>query len=426
MNGNIQDSIFSDAVLNYYKKPTVLSFVDLLNKVRNHMLEVHGSLIENANESELIKTIKLFLIKSNISCDQYDEVSLIKKLIDEISNYSFLTEYLSDNEIEEININSWDDVSFLYSNGDVIKSKEHFLSKEHAVDIIRKLLRNSKMVFDYSRPIVRGHLSKNIRITCFGPPVIDDDIGISASIRKINHKKLDTADFIESGTATKEMLSLLNVFLNYGVSVVCSGATGTGKTTMMSYILNNIEKDKRIITIENEVREFNIKESHPNVLHLIAKTFEDKSKNITQEKLLEYSLTSNPDVIAISESKSGEAFQAQEAARTGHSVITTVHANSCEETYLRLLTLCMLNTDIKEDLLYKLITDAFPIVFYMKKIGSKRIIYEMSECVKDDQNIRINTLYKYENNSFVKKNNLSDTLRKKLQHNGFNLEELCF
>ncbi len=33
-------------------------------------------------------------------------------------------------------------------------------------------------------------------------------------------------------------------------------------------------------------------------------------------------------------------MQAINAANTGHSVITTIHANSCEDTYYRMVTLC--------------------------------------------------------------------------------------
>jgi pilus assembly protein CpaF len=162
------------------------------------------------------------------------------------------------------------------------------------------------------------------------------------------------------------MLDFLSEALNAGISICSCGATSSGKTTLMSYLLSNVPDEKRIVTIENEVREFNLVRADisggvkNNVIHLVSK---ESKENIRQEKLLEYALTANPDIICVAEAKSGEAFQAQEAARTGHAVITTVHANSCEEAYYRLFTLCKQKSDIGDDLLYRLISDAFPIMF---------------------------------------------------------------
>lgn len=81
---------------------------------------------------------------------------------------------------------------------------------------------------------------------------------------------------------------------------------------------------------------------------------------------MEFALTCNPDIVCVGEMKSAEAFAAQEAARTGHAVITTTHANSCKATYYRMVTLCTQKYDMGDKTLYNLVTEAFPIVLFVK------------------------------------------------------------
>ena len=220
------------------------------------------------------------------------------------------------------------------------------------------------MILDNSQPGVVGHLSNKIRITVLGNPITDADKGVAASIRIVNPQKLTRNDFIKNNTATAQMLDFLSACLRYGLSMCVTGSTGSGKTTLMSWLLSAVPDEKRIFTIENGCREFDlVKEDEKgnvmnNVVHTVTRYSEDPKQNIDQEKLLEYALTCNPDVICVGEMKSAEAFAAQEAARTGHAVITTTHANSCTATYHRMVTLCTQKYDIN-DKPYILVTEPF-------------------------------------------------------------------
>ncbi|WP_039832728.1 ATPase, T2SS/T4P/T4SS family, partial [Paenibacillus sonchi] len=116
---------------------------------------------------------------------------------------------------------------------------------------------------------------------------------------------------------------------------------------------NDCREFDLVITDEND-RVLN------NVVHTVTRSSEDSRQHIDQEKLLEFALTANPDIICVGEMKSAEAFASQEAARTGHTVITTTHANSCFATYYRMVTLCTQKYDMNDQTLYNLVTEAFP------------------------------------------------------------------
>ena len=159
----------------------------------------------------------------------------------------------------------------------------------------------------------------------------------------------------------------------------------------------------RIYTVENTTREFDetkrneANEVVNNVLHTVTRESEDLKQRVTEQMLLEQGLTFHPNIICMAEMKGAEAFQTQEAARTGHAVITTVHARNCAEIYDRILDLCSLNGNLSGDLLKISIAKAFPITFVMKKMEDNvRRITEICECEVDESgNRKLHTLYRY-------------------------------
>ena len=423
-------------------------FSEVLELVQNYISNRYSILLkddDNSKETQIKTYIEKFLIDNHMKVENLSQIELINKLYRDMAEYSFLTDYFKRDDIEEININSWDDVKILFSNGEIRASDEIFISPDHAIDVIRRLLRKSNMILDNSNPTVRGHLSKNIRITVLGKGVIDDDVGVVASIRIVNPKKLTKNDFIKNKTGSKEMIDSIEQLFKYGVSMCITGATNSGKTTLMSWLLSTISNDKRIFTIENGVREFNLVKKDENgkilnnVIHTVTKDSEDEDKRIDQEKLLEMSLTSNPDYICVGEMKGSESFSSQEAARTGHTVITTTHANSCDATYSRMVTLCKTKYDMADKTLYNLVTEAFPVVIFVKRLeDNSRKIMEIKECIINEDGTRENkTLFKYKiyetgiadgksviEGRFEKVNNISEKLQKRLLENGMPINDL--
>ena len=427
-----------------FSQPKSKSFEEVLKKVQEYISSKYSTFTivdKEAQTKQLKMYISKYLMDYKLSVEGYSTEKLIEKIYQEMSEFSFLTPYLFSKEVEEIRINSWEDIKIKLSSGERISLEEKFTSPEHALDVVRRLLQTSTITLDYSSPLVRGHLiaAGNVRITAYCHPVIDREIGVVASIRMVNPKKLGLDDFINYKTATKEMLEILQYMIRYGVSICLSGATDSGKTTLLDGILRTIPDDKRIITIENDVREFDLikKDEKGKVLnevfHTVTKQSDNPNEAIDQEKLLEYALTSNPNIIVVGEMKSAEAFSAQEAARTGHAVPTTTHANSCEATYWRMITLCKLKYDMKDETLYKLVTEAFPIIAFTRQLedGSRKVM-EITECEilpTGERNIR--TLFRFDTEDvieidgkiqvigeFKKVNNISESLQKRLLENG--------
>ena len=137
--------------------------------------------------------------------------------------------------------------------------------------------------------------------------------------------------------------------------------------------------------------------------------------------------------------RSAEAYAAQEAARTGHGVLTTIHSNSSQATWRRMVTLCKRKHEMADDTLMDLVTEAFPIVVFAKQLEDKsRKIMEIMECeILPTGERRYNTLYhfKIEQNQLVDGkyrikgrheavNPISESLQKRFIDNGMPQEVL--
>jgi pilus assembly protein CpaF len=424
------------------------NFDSVLRQVQEYISGKYSTLIVEGGTGEVKAQVKRYIAKyvqdNRIAVKGMTGEQLVDALYTEMAEFSFLTKYIFGTGIEEIDINSWRDIEIQYSGGRDEKLAEHFDSPEHAVNVVRRMLHVSGMVLDNASPAVLGHLSKNIRIAAMKTPLVDEDVGVAASIRIVNPQNMRKEDFIKEGTATAEMLDFLTECVHYGISVCVAGATGSGKTTVAGWLLTTVPDTKRIFTIESGSRELSlVREKNGKVqnrvIHTITRDSENERQSIDQDLLLDMALRFNPEVICVGEMRSSEAYAAQEAARTGHTVLTTIHSNSCEATYRRMATLCKRKYDMADNTLMDLVTEAFPIVVFTKQLENKqRKMMEIMECeILPDGTRSFRTLFHYNitenrldgdefivNGYYEQVSRISDSLCRRFLENGMPQETI--
>jgi len=423
-------------------------FSAVLKEVQEYISENYAQLIndnslEDAKE-QMKRYISKFVMEKRIAVKGLSGLDLIEALYTEMAEYGFLTKYIFGKSIEEIDINSWQDIEVQYSDGRNVKLDEHFDSPEHAINVVRRMLHVSGMVLDNASPVVLGHLSKNIRIAAMKTPIVDEDVGIAASIRIVNPQSMKKEDFVSTGTATGTMLDFLSALIRYGISVCVAGATSSGKTTVLGWLLTTIPDNKRIYTIENGSRELDLVRYREgkvvnSVIHTLTRDSEIQSQCIDQIKLLDMALRMNPDIAVVGEMRGPEANAGQEMARTGIAVLTTIHANSCEATYRRMVSLCKRAVDMSDETLMQYVTEAYPIIVFCKQLENKqRRMMEIMECEILPSGERVyHTLFRYvitENKTVDGKfiidgyheqtSSISDSLSKRLLENGMPLAQI--
>ena len=417
-------------------------FSSVLREVQAYLSKEYSSLVTAGNNEEIKSQIRRFAGKyiqdHRIHVNGMTAEDLVDAIYSEMAEFGFLTKYIYGEGIEEIDINAWDDVEVQFSGGVTKKLEEHFDSPEHAINVVRRMLHVSGMVLDDASPSVLGHLSKNIRIAVLKTPIVDEDVGVAASIRIVNPQSMKKEDFVNGGTATDSMLDFLAECIRYGISVCVAGATSSGKTTLLGWLLTTIPDGKRIYSIENGSRELALVRRKDgkvvnSVVHTLTRDSENERQRVDQIALLDMALRFNPDIIVVGEMRGPEANAAQEAARTGVAVVTTIHSMSCDATYRRMVSLCKRAVDMSDETLMGFVTEAYPIVAFCKQLENKeRRLMEIMECeIQTDGTRKFRPLFQYhitenrvENGKFIiagshrQVNPISESLARRLMENG--------
>lgn len=422
-----------------------VGFWTLLSLTQEYISKHYSSVLtEKEKLTQLKAYVEQYLRENEYEVDGLDTKSLVNELYCEMAEYSILTKYLGSEELEEININAWNDIALTYRDGTIKKLPIHFHSPQHAVDIIKRLLHHSGMIIDNATPIAGGHLPNNTRITVLKEPVVDDGVGIACSIRLLHPNTVDKDTLITSEFATEEMVNFLSMCMRYGVSVVVAGATSSGKTTLLNALLQTIPDNKRIFSIESGSRELSLVRIDKgnianNVVHTLSRPSDNKAFDITQEDLVVASLRFNPDVVVVGEMRDTESYSAVEASLTGHTVVSTVHSGAGDAAHMRIALLCQKRFPIEFNTSLVQAGQAFPIVVYAHKLeNNQRKIMDISECVILPTGERqYNTLYRFniqknvtENDktivegAFEKPSIMSNNLKRKLMQYGVPHKEL--
>ena len=404
-----------------------------------------AAIIDKSKTEELKAYIGKYLYDTNYSVVGFDTKELVERLFEEMAEYSILTKHLADPDIEEININGWDDVALTHLDGRIEKAKEHFFSPTHAIDIVKKLLQHSGMIIDNAAPIAQGHLPNNTRVTALKEPIVDSDRGIAVSIRMLHPQRVDRESLLQTESITEEMLYFLEVCLRYGVSFVVAGRTSSGKTTLLNSLLGSIPDGKRIYTIESGARELSLIKRDENgkvvnnVVHTLSRPSDKEAYDISQEDLVMAALRFDPDIICVGEMRDAEAHSAVEASSTDHTVVTTVHGGGGRYAHRRIAFLSQRRFPIDMKISMQQAALAFPVVVFAHKLeDNSRKVMDISECVvHDDGELEYRTLYRYQINSneykdgrfhiigeFIKENSPSDYLCTKLLRGGIPQEVL--
>ncbi|WP_313529231.1 ATPase, T2SS/T4P/T4SS family [Anaerotignum sp.] len=427
-----------------------ISYEQILSDVQRYFSENHAATIagEGDKAGELLRELMTqYLIKRKYALEGMSTEALCARLYEDMAGYSFLRKWIYMPDVEEVNINAYNDIEIIMNSGRSIKIADKFSSPQHAIDVVRRMLNSCGMVIDDTMPSVVGFLDKNIRISVDKSPIVDADVGLNASIRIVNQQTVTRDKLLASGSGTEEMLDFLTACIRYGVSVCIAGSTGSGKTTIMAWLLSQVPNNRRLITIEEGSREFDLvkRDADGNILnsviHLLTRPHENPAMNINQDFLLERVLRKHPDVIGIGEMRSAaESLAAAESSRTGHTVCTTLHSNNSVASYRRMMTLAKRKYNMDDSILMQIMVEAYPVVIFTKQLEDRsRKIMEIIEGQDFvDGKLIYRTLYKYDVADNIigesgevrvvgthkKLQNISDDLKKRFLDNGISHKEL--
>ena len=201
---------------------------------------------------------------------------------------------------------------------------------------------------------------------------------------------------IEYGSLTEEAAEFLKKLVIAGYNIFVSGGTGSGKTTFLNALSNYIPQDQRVITIEDSA-ELQIR-SIPNLVSLEVRNANVEGKNeITIRELIKCSLRMRPDRIIVGEVRDAACIDMLQAMNTGHSGMSTGHANSTRDMLSRMETMVLLGADIPLLAVRRQISSAIDIIIQLGRFRDKsRKVIEITEVAGFENNeVVLNPCFKF-------------------------------
>lgn len=262
--------------------------------------------------------------------------SLIGLLTQESLGLGELEVLLQDLNLEEIVVNSSKEPVWVYDRKyGWLKTNIIIDSESRIYNYSAQIGRRVGMQISNLNPLMDAYLTTGDRANCTLFPI--SSAGNTMTIRKFARRAWTITDFIEDGTLSFEVAAFLWLAIQYELNIVVAGGTASGKTSLLNVLSLFIPPTQRIISIE-DTREIQL----PKFLHWLPLTTRPSNLEgrgeVSMLDLMVNALRMRPDRIVVGEiRRTREAEVLFEAINTGHSVYSTLHANTADEAYRRLV-----------------------------------------------------------------------------------------
>ncbi len=317
-------------------------------------------------------------------------------LYDSFRRLDVLSEALDLEGVTEVMVNGAKQI-FVERQGRVEPFGKCFSSEEKLEDVIQQIVARVNRRVNEASPMVDARLEDGSRVNIVLPPVALD--GPVITIRRFHEQPPDMAQLINWGAISIEAADFMRTLVTAKYNIFISGGTGSGKTTFLGALAGYIDAEDRVITIEDsaELRLVHVR----NLVRLETRSANQEGQyEITIRDLIRNSLRMRPDWIIVGEIRGKEALDMLQAMATGHSGLSTGHANSAEDMIRRIEAMSMMGSDADMPLsaIRAQIISAIDIVVHLGRLRDKqRKILSISEVVGlEDGTIRLNRLYEFQ------------------------------
>ncbi len=231
---------------------------------------------------------------------------------------------LSDEMLEDIHSVGLKHIHMDHKVFGMVTSNIRFREREILSRYLRAMSERIGRPVSDNKPIIDGALLDGSRINI----IFSDDVsmlGPSFTIRKFAEETISIIQLIKWGTISTQVAAYIWICLEYGMSVLVSGETASGKTTTLNAILPFIDHNVKIYSAEDTPE---VKVRHKIWQRLVTRDSKNEESRVEMFDLLKAALRSRPRYIIIGEIRGVEGATAFQAMQTGHPVIATFHASS--------------------------------------------------------------------------------------------------
>jgi pilus assembly protein CpaF len=382
------------------------NLIDRRPALLDEKLKLHTQIIDEFNlahleklsREELIREIRAYVAdyvrSERISLNQKELSIFSEDIVDEMIGFGPIEPLLKDPTVNDILINTHK-ACFVERFGKLERTKVHFKDEAHLLRIINKIVAGIGRRVDELSPMVDARLPDGSRVNIAIRPISVD--GPMVSIRKFSERPFSMDALVDVGSIRPQMVELLRAAVRGKISIIISGGTGSGKTTMLNALSNYIPVDERLITIE-DAAELQLQQPHVGRLETRPANAEGKGE-IRQRELVRNALRMRPDRIIVGECRGEEAFDMLQAMNTGHEgSMTTIHANSTRDALKRLEQMvAMAGLQMSAGSIRSTIASAVRLIIQLQRLpDGKRRVLDISEITgMEGEVIQMQEIYRF-------------------------------
>ncbi len=301
-----------------------------------------------------------------------DRDAMRKAVLDRVAGFGALQELIDDPEVEEIWINSPASIFCARSGRHVLTNVT--LEAQEIRDLVERMLRTSGRRLDLSSPFVDATLPDGSRLHVVIPDITRRHWAVN--VRKFVVRAHRLEELVRLGSLDSLVARFMDGAVKAGLNVVVSGATQSGKTTMLNCLAGCIPGRERVISCE-EVFELQI--GLPDVVSLQTRPANLEGKGeIDLRRLVVEALRMRPDRIIVGEVRGKEAFDLLVALNSGFPGMTSIHANSAHEALTKLQTLPLLaGENVSHSFVVPTVAAAIDLIIHLGQRDSRRVTMQV-------------------------------------------------
>ncbi len=305
-----------------------------------------------------------------------------------------IRQFLQDDTVSEILINGPQQV-FIERKGKLEATEARFVSEPALRAAAVNVAKNVGRLLNEENPRLDARLPDGSRVHAVIPPLARG--GTVVAIRKFTKEKLTIGQLVQFGSITESGARLLDAIVKLHKNVIVSGATSSGKTSVLNVLSSFIPGAERILVIE-DASELQLQQTHIVSFETRKPDKNDKGE-VTIRDLIHSALRLRPDRLVIGEIRGGEALDLLQALNTGHAgSMSTIHANGPRDCLSRIETCALLSgVDIPLSALRAQVASAVDVVVHTARLsdGSRKITAVSEVLGLRDGEYQVQDIYRY-------------------------------
>jgi flagellar protein FlaI len=314
--------------------------IDFVKKELEERLDIDFMRIGEIRAKELLQEEIKNIISRGKQSDPA-KMDVIKYYVQrDVIGLGKLEPLMRDNDIEDVSCDGKGVPLYIYHRNPLLGSvvtNVVFGNSDELDTFVMKLSQKCGKSISVAEPLVEGSLPDGSRVHA----TLGTDIarrGSNFTIRKFTKTPLTPVHMLEYGTLDSTQLAYLWLAIENRKSILISGGTASGKTSLLNALSLFIRPSMKVVSIE-DTPELSL--PHPHWVPEVARTpisEGTKAGEVSLFDLLKSSLRQRPDYIIVGEVRGAEAYVLFQQIATGHAGLATIHAANLQQLIDRLTT----------------------------------------------------------------------------------------